>query len=74
MGPGMPLSFELIKLLMVQISQLESLRRLEESLRTAEVQARPQILAGIQDLMEDIALSSRAIRDFKAAHFLVSRI
>ena len=70
----MPISFGLIKLLMVQIAQLENLRRYEERLRTAEVQERPHIQAGIEQLMEDIAVSSRAIRDFKSAYSLASQM
>ena len=65
-GPSMPHSFKLIKLLRIQIAQLEKLRQLEVRLSLADSQAKREIDAGIDKIMEEIAESTRAIRDLKS--------
>jgi hypothetical protein len=63
----MAYSFQLLKLLMSEINQLESLRRLETTLQTAPTAAGKQtIRSRIDVVMEEIALSNRMIRDYKA--------
>lgn len=62
----MAYTFQLLKLLISEINQLESLRRLETKLQTAPSSGKLTIRSNINVVMEEIALSNRMIRDHKA--------
>ena len=64
----MAYSFKLLKLLKSEINQLESLRTLEVNLYSAPPAVKLTINRKIDVLMEEIALSNRMIRDYKASY------
>ena len=64
----MAYTFKLLRLLKSEIQQFESLKVLEANLYAATPAGKLNINREIDVLMEEIALASRMIRDYKASY------